>query len=210
MKRLISFLTCIVLLLTVLTACGEKNREYNEEEVRLAAYSLLEDSKKVNLVFFGTGIRHDTESTAFSNGAYCIADLFHTNALGISNIAELKDETARVYTDALCSIIFTTKLSSLEDDGYILELARYYENDDGDIMVYTDAEPMYENEIEYLYDTLTVIGSKGELVYITVDAILTNADGKEQRKRAEFALLEEDDGWRLDTYSFIKFNESNS
>jgi hypothetical protein len=75
-------------------------------------------------------------------------------------------------------------------------------------MVYKDAKPMYENEVEYLFDTLKIVGAKGELIYVKVDILLTNTEGKQQTITAEIALLEENDGFRLDTYSFAKFNEN--
>lgn len=208
MKKIVSVLLLLVLSLALITSCGEKDREYDENEVREAALSLIERSKDINLVFFGTGIRWDSDNTSFINGAYYPADVLHLNSLGFTTIEELKEKTRAVYTDAICSIIFETKLSSLEDSGYVLDLARYYENSDGHIMVYKDARPMYENGIEYLYDTLKVVGSKGELVYVEIDILLTNAEGEKQTITASLALLEENDGFRLDTYSFAKFNEN--
>ena len=209
MKKIISILLLAVFVIS-LASCGEEDREYDENTVREAALSLIENSKEVNLVFFGTGIRYDTENISFINGAYYPADVLHLSSLGFTTLDELKSKTKAVYTDTVCDIIFETKLSSLEDEGYVLDLARYYENEDGHIMVYTEAQPAYENEIEYLYDTLKVIGSKGQLIYVEIDMLLTNADRKEQRITAELALLEESDGFRLDTYSFAKFNENKS
>ena len=44
-------------------------------------------------------------------------------------------------------------------------------------MFYTEDEPNYENEVEYLYETLTVIGADGEYILIEIDVVLTDGKG---------------------------------
>ena len=67
--------------------------------------------------------------------------------------------------------------------------------------------PVYENEVEYLYDTLSVIGAEGDYIHIKIDVRLTSYDGLLSRveRGAEFILLEEEDGFRLDSPSFVKY-----
>ena len=206
MKRKIIALLLVFTILTLISC--DKNREYDEGEVKAAAQELIEKSESVNLVFYGTGIAYDDDKNN-SSGYYYPASEAHLNELGFKTISELKAKTKEVYTKALCEIIFSTRLTSVSDGGYVISLARYYEKEvDGYpiIMVYTAAEPQYTNSIVYLYDTLRVEGSKGELIYVTIDLLLTSTEGKEQTVNARLALLEESDGYRLDTLSFAVYN----
>ena len=206
MKRIIALLLTFATLF--LTSC-EKNRDYDEAVVKAAALELIKNSEMINFVFYGKGIS-PTDDKNHANGYYYPAADTHLLELGFSSINELKEKAKEVYTDALCEIIFSTKLTSIEDEGYVISLARYYETDiDGYpiIMVYTAAKPSYTNLIAYLYDTLKVVGSKGELIYVTIDMLLVSEDGEEQTVNAKFALLEESDGFRLDTLTFAVFSE---
>ena len=128
----------------------------------------------------------------------------------ISSINGLKAATEEVYTEELCAIIYKTKLTSVYDnDGNIVSYARYWEKTDENkqkiLMVYKAADARYENEVEYLYDTLKVVGSEGEYIKITVDVKLTTFAGLSRVESAEFILLEEANGFRLDTLSFVKY-----
>ena len=205
MKKLFVLFLCAAIALNILVSC---DRTYDEDEVKAAAQVLLENSKTVNEIFYGKGLGYDEESE-LTYGIYSPADEEHLAALGVSNTEGLKTLTKRVYTNELCEIIFSTKLSSVKDtDGEVKELRRYYDGKFGDstvIMVYTEAFVNYDNDIDYLYETLTVMGADGEYINIEVDVLLTSIYGETRTVRAEFSLLEEENGFRLDTWSFVKY-----
>ena len=206
MKR-ISLLLIFSLMLSLLFSCGGRN--YDEAEVKLAAEDLLEKSIIINEVFYGVGMTADTTRPEISTGAYKPVDENYLSRLGVSTIDGLKSLTAEVYTSGLCDIIFRTKLQSVRDgDDNIISYSRYYEkmvNQQKVLMVYTLADTRYENDIEYLYDTLRVIGSEAEFIKIEIQVKLTTFDGFERTESAEFLLLEEENGFRLDTLSFVKY-----
>lgn len=54
MKKIISLITLIALLCSLIS-CGEKNREYDENEVKLAAEALIRKSADLNRIFWGEG-----------------------------------------------------------------------------------------------------------------------------------------------------------
>ena len=205
MKKLFVLFLCAAIALNILVSC---DRTYDEDEVKAAAQVLLENSKTVNEIFYGKGLGYDEESE-LTYGIYSPADEEHLAALGVSNTEGLKTLTKRVYTNELCEIIFSTRLSSVKDtDGEVKELRRYYDGKFGDstvIMVYTEAFVNYDNDIDYLYETLTVMGADGEYINIEVDVLLTSIYGETRTVRAEFSLLEEENGFRLDTLSFVKY-----
>ena len=206
MKKLFVLFLCAAIALNILVSC---DRTYDEDEVKAAAQVLLENSKTVNEIFYGKGLGYDEESE-LTYGVYSPADEEHLAALGVSNTEGLKTLTKRVYTNELCEIIFSTKLSSVKDtDGEVKELRRYYDGKFGDstvIMVYTEAFVNYDNDIDYLYETLTVMGADGEYINIEVDVLLTSIYGESRtEKRVKFSLLEEENGFRLDTWSFVKY-----
>ena len=206
MKK-IALLLIFVLTLSCAISCG--GRDYDEAEVKAAARELLEKSILVNEVFYGVGMEADSTRTDISTGAYQPVKDDYLDKLGVSNIDELKALTGEVYTEALCDIVFNTKLKSVRDsEDNIVSYARYYEkmvNQQKVIMVYTLADARYENDVEYLYDTLTVLGSEKEHIKISIDVKLTTFDGFERSCSVEFLLLEEENGFRLDTLSFVKY-----
>ena len=206
MRGVISFILCISLTLAFFVGC---DRSYDEAEVKAAAEQLLEKSLLVNEIFYGEGLEYD-ENSIVSSGSYSPATASALSELGISSTDGLRNLAKEVYTDGLCDIIFRTKLSSLKDGdgGDIVSLTRYFDKNvkgTNYLMVYTLDEANYDNEIEYLYETLTVTGADGEYIMIEVDVLLTSGIGLTRSDRVEFILLEENDGFRLDTLSFVKF-----
>ena len=204
-KKIFTFLLVLTLLFSLsLTSCGD--RDYNEEEVVKAARELLLKSIEVNKVFYGEGLLID-EDTNFSNGSYYPAYEPQFKDMSFSDIETLKEITRSVYTRELAELIFSTKLSSVEDENYVISLARYYQRDDDFIrciMVYKDAEILYTNEVDYDYDTIKVLGADGEYIKISVDTILTDKEGSSENVKIELLLLEEEGGFRLDTLSFTQ------
>ena len=205
MRKIGAFVLFISLLLTLFVSC---DRDYDEAEVKAAAEELLEKSKLVNDIFYGDGMEYDEDSPV-AIGHYCPVKEEYLDSIGISTTEGLKNLTKGVYTDSLSEIIFSTKLNSLRDsEGNVITFRRYYDgmvNGVGYLMAYTEADVRYDNTVEYLYETLTVIGADGEHIEIEIDVLLTNTVGQTRTTRVEFSLLEESDGFRLDTLSFVKF-----
>lgn len=204
-KKIFTFLLALTLLFSFsLTSCGD--RDYDEEEVIAASRELLLKSIEVNKVFYGEGLILD-EDTNFSNGSYYPAYELQFENLSFNDIEGLKKLTESIYTKDLSELIFSTKLSSIEDENYVISLARYYQRDDDFIrciMIYKDAEVLYTNEVDYIYDSIKVIGADGEYIKITVDTVLTDNDGSSETVNIELKLLEEENGFRLDTLSFTQ------
>lgn len=203
MKKLIS-LTAAVLLLFSLVSCKEKNREYDEKEVKTAAEKLIFESGELNGVLWGEGLEYDAESR-FKNGFYCPATDVALEKLGISDLDGLKEKCAGVFSSAYCDSIYNTVFSSFGDDDSVLGYARYYQGE-GFIMVFSKANVLLKDRVEYLFDTLSVKGAEGEKVFVTLSVKVTRGD-KFQIQTVDIGLIEEADGWRIDTPTYLVYNE---
>jgi hypothetical protein len=208
-----AFLLIIIVILTlILTVSCTKNREYDEAEVTLAAKELLKKSEKLNYIYYGYGIEYEMNESE-ANGAYYRADSLSLEKLGIRTVEDIEKLTYDTYTQSLSQSVILTKLNggSLDEDSTVMNYARYYQKInalDGSnecIMVYKLAEVYLTDDTEYLYDTLRVIGSEGETVLIEVDVKVTNSEGKEQIQTLKFTLLEEINGWRINSPTYVKF-----
>ena len=208
MKKLSILLIPVLVLSMLFSSC---DRSYDEAVVKAAARELLEKSNLVNEIFYGVGLPYDSSNSAVASGNYKPASEEYLSSIGVSNIQGLKSLAKEVYTDELCEIIFKTTFESVKDSsGDIVIFSRYAERiteTRSYILVYSELAPVYENEVEYLYDTLSVIGAEGDYIHIKIDVRLTSYDGLLSRveRGAEFILLEEEDGFRLDSPSFVKY-----
>lgn len=208
-----AFLLIIVVILTLsFTVSCTKNREYDEAEVTIAAKELLKKSEKLNYIYYGYGIEYEMNASE-ANGAYYRADSLSLDRLGIQTVADIENLTYETYTYALSQSVISTKLNggSLDEESTVMNYARYYQKtnaldgSDECIMVYKLAEVYLTDETEYLYDTLRAVGSEGESVLIEVDVKVTNSEGEEQIQTLKFTLLEESNGWRINSPTYVKF-----
>ena len=213
MKKIISLLLLMALLCSLIS-CGEENREYDENEVKLAAEELIRSSAELNSIFWGEGIGYIADASN-SVGYYYPADIFSLYSYGIETIDDLKEKTQKVFSVAYSQNIFSTVLSSLTDGDEIYAFARYYqkfsdaENKEPEcIMVYSKALVLLKDEVSYNFDTLEVIGSKKEIVYVTL-TVEVRRDENTQMRTLKVGLIEEDNGWRIDTPTYMSYVENN-
>lgn len=208
--RIISLLliTVTIVSLFTLSSC---NRKYDEEEIIEVSKILLKDAEMLNIVYYGSGIEYFDDED--EKGYYRKANVNHLEELGFSTIDELKKLTDKTFSVGYSSELYSTILSPLATDISIVSPARYYQAYDEEtgapthIMVYSNFTPMLKDSIVYDYDSLRVEGSKKEKVYVKIDATVTKADGKSQSTTVTVALVEEDDGWRIDNPTYANYNE---
>jgi hypothetical protein len=188
-----------------LTSC---DRKYDEGDVMAAASTLIKSSEKLNKLFWGEGLEY-TDDLNYADGAYRKATFASLDEFGIKTVEDIKNLARGTFSTSYCETIFSTLLSSVSDSDGIQLLARYSKRGEGDeetVYVYTEWEPFLTSEVIYLYDTLKVDGSEEETVYVSIDCIVKNSEGKEQRKTLRIGLLEEPTGWRLDSPTYATYN----
>ena len=210
MKRAISLILSFCIFFSVCFCLVSCDREYNAEEVKTAAEDLIEKSLLLNEIYWGAGIPYMSGNTS----VYCEANIIALSELGFYTIEELKDKTKEVFTVKYSSYIFSTAFSSINDGEEIQFYARYYQKysdefqtEPENIMVYSGFENMLPDKIEYLYDTLVVTHSKGDTVYVKVDVRVTRDEESVQIREKIIGLIEEDKGWRIDTATYLRYND---
>lgn len=216
MRRILALFLIIATLAASLSlfSCdgGERDRDYNEEELLKEAEKLIKQADLLNEIFYGKGISYD-ELSASSYGNYKQALIFDLEKYGFFSISELKEKAEAVFTKGYSENIFSTILDSIkDDDDNVRYFARYIEvreeeEADGVIFVSTTYTPLYDGEIEYDYSTLSVYEVKGERITVSVKATITTSDNKVQSTNKRITLIEEDLGWRIDSPSYIVYNE---
>lgn len=207
--RIAAFVALFLLIISSLISC---DRRYDEEEVKRAAEELILLSVPLNEIYYGKGIDYRSDLST-SNGKYFEASYTSLQKFGIETIDDLVNKTTRVYTTEFSEEIFETKIGGVYSGEGSFELSRYYQKTDaltGEnicIMVYSLAKVYLEDEVEYYFDGMTVLGSKEERVFVSVPVTVTNKEGKSQKGEIEVALVEEESGWRLDSPTYAKYNE---
>ena len=203
-------LIALIVLIFTLSFC-EKNRKYDKEEVEAATKELLREAEFLNQIYYGSGIRYyDTDDG--TTGYYRKADLLHLEELGFSTLDELKVITEKTFSDEYSAVLYDTILSSLKEGSTVVTAARYFQaydeetNQPTDIMVYSKFNIKFKDKIEYDYDSIKAEGSKKDKVYVSVNATVTNSEGKSQKITLTVTLIEEEDGWKIDNPTYANYN----
>lgn len=216
LMKIKAFLLTLVVIFSVFSAnsCKKevKDRDYDEAQVLAAAKDLIQKSEKLNDIYYGYGIEADTGDTNNANGYYYPADVLSLEKFGVQTVNDIKALTRACFTTAQAEYMMNNTFASVKDtNGDIIHFARYYQeydslnlNETKCIMVYTKYKPFLIDTVEYLYDTLKVSDVDGEIIIVEIEVIATNESGNAQRKNIKVNLLEEADGFRLDSPTYAR------
>lgn len=203
-KKILSIAVILVLLFTSVTSC---NRAFDEEEVISAAKELLPAAEKLNYIYYGEGIKYYDSDAAVS--IYKEAQKSHLDELGFHTVDELKAMTEEVFSDSYSQTMYSSVLDTLRVDDTIVGYKRYYDytNDDGESMIMVNVmyEPLIKSTISYDYESIKVKGAKKEKVFLSVSAVVSNADGESRMIDITITLVEEEDGWKIDNPIFANY-----
>lgn len=214
----ILFLILLVALATMSLSCKKDEaveevppREYVESEVIECAKALINTAKDINRIVWGVGILPVPEEEE-TGGVYraCASD--ELARYGVSSVDDIRTLCQNVYSEAMCKTIENTAFSNVKDDGEsIVSLVRYYDKTDKDtetvtLMVNTNAYIYFEKEVLYHTDTLKVTGVRGEVLTLTVSVTVYDGEDKPHEKTLTFQMIEESDGWRLHSPTYMKYD----
>lgn len=217
---IVALLVIVALVIWIIASNANKgdeksNREYDAAEVEAAAVKLLEESKLLNYIYWGEGIPYKDDKN-LSSGSYYPADDIYLESIGIETIDDLKALTEKTYSKEMCETIYESILTSVYSDTGVVGLARYeqvYTGKDNDIpdyiRVYIEAKCWFEDTVEY-HPEVEALYSEGDVVYVQILAIVTNPEGKVMNKNLTIGLIEEEDGWRLNTPTYAKYYEEQT
>ena len=203
-KRTLSVILLLALsLVFCLNSCGNKAIKYDEEEVASAASTLIRNSQEFNEIFWGNGITY-TEGTDYDNGIYSPA----TPDFKYTTIEDILSVAGKVFSEGYMRNVKATIFSAQFGDTGVEGYARYYQESKIEpIMVRTDYRPVMVDKNEYIYDTLTVVGSDESKVYVKLSVKVTRGDESQVIER-KISLVKED-GWRIDSHSFSNYYANN-
>ena len=71
---------------------------------------------------------------------------------------------------------------------------------------YKNAEIFLKDKCVYDYSTLRVDSVKGESIFVCVDLTVTNPDGDSQAAVVRVELIEEEEGFRINTPTYKRFD----
>ena len=210
MKNKAFLLTIVVILNLFLCISCSKNREYDETEVITAAAELIKKSERLNDIYYGRGIEY-SKNESEGNGVYYPADFLSLERLGIKTVNDIKNLTAECFTKEYAALVINTKLSQVYDEDGIQEYSRYYQkynaldNSEEYIMVYKNATVYLTDTVLYDYSSLRVSRVKGDEVFVSISVTVSTDDGKVQTKDIEISLLEEENGWRINSPTYARY-----
>ena len=206
MKKIIALILVLTCLFS-LFSCGD--REYDEAVVKEEAKTLIEASVLLNEVLWGKGIAYSEDKNT-SNGVYYEAVFAAHYQMGFKTLSELKSMIQKTFSSDYCQHIFKTVMSSNADENYMTRYYQKYSSADGTtpeaIMVNSEWMPLLVDEVTYYTDTIEVIGSKKQLIYVTVNASVKREGVGTQATVLTIALIEEKEGFRLDSPTYLSYD----
>ncbi len=213
MKNAVSsvLLTALCLILSFsLFSCGTR---YEDEEIAAAAKQLIEDSGRINDIYFGDGLplasaeeyygMFDPDSADNDNlGYYPVA-----GDCGFGSTEDIKEATLLVYTEEYSDVLFTNAFEGFSvtvGEGDLAErqavsLARYIDSDYG----FLAARKIAESEklpLGRVYDTdnITVVSQRGGRATVSVPSVSPGGE----KETVELTVKMTSAGWRLDTPTY--------
>ena len=204
MKKTVSLILVAVFILLLPSCVTEKNRSYDEGEVKTAAEELIKKSETLNEIFWGNGIPY-VDDDSYSQGQYYPADPIYLAKHGFMTVDALIKEAEAVFSKAYTVSICTSILTSSAGDYGMTGYTRYYQGEEV-IMVYKKYKPLLTDLVEYDYSGISVIGSKGETVTVSIPIKVTRGELSQQRA-IKINLIEEENGWRIDSPSYASYRK---
>ena len=215
-KGLISLILSTIIVLSMvfsLSSCGEKDREYDEAEVLSAAEILIKNSEKLNDIYWGEGIIYSPDLSQ-ANGSYYAADPESLLLFGVNTVEDIKNLTRLTFTKAYADNAINTTFSSISDEDGIKIYSRYYQKysvSDASlpecIMVNKNAEFFLKDKCEYDYSTLAIDHVKGQSIFVKISVKVTDQDGNSRDTLAVVELIEEQDGFRINSPTYKRYKE---
>lgn len=203
-KGIVSVILTLALMLTVLStvSCSGKAPELYEVKDRIIY--LIEGSKEINTIFFGSGLpvyERDTllsdKKGVYYNDTYTTYERIMENSRFLT-VNEIKERSENVYSTEYLKAMYETAFEGVVT-GSSSAYMRFYESN----------EWLYQNlyatdfgltERIYDYSTIEIVKpSNGEYLNITVD---TYALGSKKRENISLTFVYERGNWYLDSPTY--------
>ena len=120
--------------------------------------------------------------------------------MGFLNLNDIYLKAAKVFSADYIEAIYM----GMNTSGNV----RYYEETEY-IMVNSKAEPFLNDEVKYLYDTLTVIDGDKDEVCVKITVKVTRGEDTQTREK-EIELVKEDGKWLINSPTYITYRPSSA
>lgn len=212
MKKIISAFLLLSLVFT-LFSCGKIT--YNEEDVKSAARELISKSATLDEIFWGAGISY-IEDLNYSSGSYYMASALSLMEYGIDTIYDIETLAFETFSIKYATSSLNSVLGSIKDSESVYVLARYYQkySDAAEtipecIMVNSKYVPLLTDKVEYLFDTIEVMGSDSKYIYISIEVDVSRGE-KTERKTLSISLVVEDGKYKIDTPTYTTYTATDN
>lgn len=204
-KRALVIFLSLTLFLLSLVGCGEDSLSKEEEqELFDAIQELVEESRVLNEIYFGEGI--PVLETGKSVGVYKECNQMILAEWGFDSIDDIKSKTRSIYTESMSSWLSSYAFLSITSGAAVVG-ARYYEDEDGTLMVSTNADVLLRDDVTYDYSTLEIVSQRNGIVALSMDATVTNAQGKTQTREISLEAEREGSKWKLNSPTYLVYDE---
>ncbi|MBQ2719506.1 MAG: hypothetical protein IJF73_05505 [Clostridia bacterium] len=208
MRRALSLLLTLAVLLPLALSCTPPPPAVSEEEILPVAAALLEASKPVNLAFVGDGIPV-REGTAAVGDFYFPADEGWLEEHGITTLDDLRAAAEAVYTPAVTALLFGKAFPTDSLTLYDYQV-RSVATGEG-ILVLIDREPMFAwyrgITYEYLTDTMRLAAATAATATVTLSVRMYKDGGAPLVRELSLPLVLTEAGWRCDKLTSVAYAE---
>ena len=163
---------------------------------------LLEKSKLLNLIYFGDGI--PLKENGVKSGVYCEADPIFLEEHGLSDIESIKEETEAIFSPSMCNMLYGRAFENFKT-GTSVSRVRYYEDDEGHLMVRTTEESLLNGEVTYDCSSAKIKSTRKNRVTLLMQATVTTSNGLCETETIRVVLQKTADGWRLDCPTYLVY-----
>lgn len=218
MKRIFLGILCLMLTLTCAISCKKEPdevppRDYVESEVIAEAGELLLKSNQVNRILWGVGLPASQNESSQSIGSYTEMDWETAQQMKIYCVDDIRALCKEVYSEDVCQMAERTVFSPVKDsEDNVISLVRYYDSTveaEGEektvLMVNTKSTVYFERDAEYHVQTLRIKEVKGEKIYLTATVTVYNEENQSQQRELTFSVIEQRDGWRLASPTYMAY-----
>lgn len=203
--KILGFCLLFACLLTALVGCGKPD----ETEFLATAKDLLARSEQVNALCFGEGLSPNEDG--YTVGKYAEATEESLSAFDVASVTEIKEKIHAVYSVATAEWIESVVFSAIREDNSVLSYSRYYDTvaaeEDGSravLMVKKDHEPLINGRASY--GNVRILSLSSRRAEILVDVTVEKDGESRVEKDVSLSLRAEEDGWRLDSPSYVTFD----
>ena len=186
MKKFISFILCIILLISsslILTSC---NKKVSETEAIMIVEDLVKASYELNEIYYGKGLDYEKSIDGEYDSIYSHVSLDEIYVTQEILSIRTREVFSASYANSIIDYAFNMSLGGVGGSG---SYQRYITGSDGFLTVYRDYKVM--DITEYDYTSIKIEKIKRRKITATVMST--------ENEAVEVVIVKESSGWRLDS-----------